>query len=84
MRLYAIHDWIEQGYKQVKDELGWADFQIRSDVAVCRHQALVCCAFSFCCAAWFADHPPQHDAVTQPRAGIRTIPAALSLRQEVM
>ena len=70
VRLYAIRNWIEQGYKQVKDELGWADFQVRSDVAIRRHQALVNCAFSFCWAAWFADHPPQHDsAAPQPEHG---------------
>ena len=34
VRLYAIRNWIEQGYKQVKDELGWADFQVRSDLAI--------------------------------------------------
>jgi hypothetical protein len=61
---------IEQGYKQVKDELGWADFQVRSDTAIRRHQVLVNCAFSFCWAAWFADHTPQHhDAVPQPEPG---------------
>jgi hypothetical protein len=47
---------IEQGYKQVKDELGWEDFQVRSDIAI-RHEALLSCAFSFCWAAWFHDHP---------------------------
>jgi hypothetical protein len=26
VRLYGIRHWIEQSYKQVKDELGWADF----------------------------------------------------------
>ena len=67
MRIYGIRHWIEQGYKQVKDELGWADFQVRSDTAIRRHQALVNCAFSFCWAAWFADHPPQH--VPPPRPG---------------
>ena len=46
VRLYGIRHWIEQSYKQVKDELGWADFQVRSDVAIRRHQALVNCAFS--------------------------------------
>jgi hypothetical protein len=77
VRIYTIRNWIEQGYNQVKDELGWADFQIRSDTAIRRHQALVNCAFSFCSATWFADHPPQHDAAPQlglgrgegPRAG---------------
>ena len=52
-RIYGIRNWIEQSYKQVKDELGWADFQVRSDVAIRRHQALVNCAFSFCWDAWF-------------------------------
>src|SRR5437868_6444850 len=70
VRLYGIRNWIEQGYKQVKDELGWADFQVRSDIAIRRHQALVNCAFSFCWAAWFADHTPQHDhVVPQPEPG---------------
>ena len=57
VRIYGIRHWTEQGYKQVKDELGWADFQVRSDLAIRRHQVLVTCAFSFCWAAWFADHP---------------------------
>jgi hypothetical protein len=54
VRIYGIRHWIEQSYKQVKDELGWADFQVRSNTAIRRHQALVNCAFSFCWAAWFA------------------------------
>ena len=70
MRIYGIRHWIEQGYKQVKDELGWADFQVRSDTAIRRHQVLVNCAFSFCWAAWFADTPPQHDpAPPRPEPG---------------
>src|SRR2546429_8965975 len=70
VRLYGIRHWIEQSYKQVKDELGWADFQVRSDIAIRRHQALVNCAFSFCWAAWFADQTPQHDhVVPQPEPG---------------
>ena len=68
VRIYGIRNWIEQSYKQVKDELGWADFQVRSDVAIRRHQALVNCAFSFCWDAWFADRPPQHDSAS-PRPG---------------
>ncbi len=68
VRIYGIRNWIEQSYKQVKDQLGWADFQVRSDTAIRRHQALVNCAFSFCWNAWFADHPPQHRD-TAPRPG---------------
>src|SRR5258706_14503139 len=43
---------MEQGYKQVKQELGGPDFQLRSDRAIRRHWALVGCAFSFC---WWAE-----------------------------
>jgi hypothetical protein len=55
VRLYGLRVWVEQGYKQVKHELGWADFQVRSDRAIRRHWTLVCCAFSFCWRAWFAE-----------------------------
>ena len=55
VRLYGIRNWIEQSYKQVKTELGWADFQVRSDIAIRRHQTLVHCAFSFCWDTWFHD-----------------------------
>ena len=61
VRIYAIRTWIEQGCKQVKDEPGGAGFQVRSDLAIRRHQALVNCAFTFCRAAWSADTPPQQD-----------------------
>ena len=64
----ASGNWIEQSYKQVKDELGWADFQVRSDIAIRRHQVLVNCAFSFCWAAWFA-HPPPAATAPVPGAG---------------
>jgi hypothetical protein len=57
VRIYGIRHWIEQSCKQVKDQLGWADFQARSGVAIRRHQAPVNCAFSFCQDAWFPDHP---------------------------
>jgi DDE superfamily endonuclease len=57
VRLYGLRNWVEQGYKQVKGELGWADFQVRSDRAIRRHWTLVCCAFSFCWQAVLADHP---------------------------
>jgi hypothetical protein len=45
-----------------------ADFQVRSDIAICRHQALVNCAFSFCWAVWSA-HPPPSPA-TPPVPGV--------------
>ncbi len=86
VRIYAIRNWTGQGCKQVKDELGWADFQVRSDIAIRRHQVLVNCAFSFCWDAWSA-HPAPHPAPSAPAAGDgergtrarRTTPAAAML-----
>jgi hypothetical protein len=37
VRLYGLRSWIEQSYKQIKDELGRADLQVRSDIAIRRH-----------------------------------------------
>src|SRR5918995_517433 len=71
VRLYGLRNWVEQGYKQVKHELGWADFQVRSDRAIRRHWQLVWCAFCFCWRAWFADQarsPLQPGAVPPPAA----------------
>jgi hypothetical protein len=58
-----LRGWIEQDYKQVKHELGWADFQVRSGRAIQRHWALVNLAFSFC---WWQAGPPP---ATQPPLG---------------
>ena len=66
VRIYGIRHWIEQSYKQVKDELGWADFQVRSDTAIRRHQTLVTCAFSFCWDTWFARPTDFGPAVVPP------------------
>jgi len=48
VRLYSLRSWIEQSYKQVKNSLGWAQYQVRKDLAIRRHWQLVCCAFTFC------------------------------------
>jgi hypothetical protein len=56
---------VEQGYKQLKQELGWADFMVRADRAIRRHWHLVFCACSCCWRA--ADHRP--DTIREDRAG---------------
>ncbi|MFJ5310061.1 transposase [Streptomyces sp. NPDC088350] len=66
VRVYGLRPWIEQSYKQIKDELGWADFQVRSAKAIHRHQTLVNCAFSFCWDQWFA--PPVPLDTTAPES----------------
>jgi hypothetical protein len=51
VRLYSLRSWIEQSYKQVKNSLGWAHYQVRKDIAIRRHWQLVMSAFIFC---WWA------------------------------
>ncbi len=46
VRIYGIRHWNEQGYKQVKDELGWATSRSAPIPAIRRHQALVNCALA--------------------------------------
>jgi SRSO17 transposase len=67
VRIYGIRNWIERGYKQVKDELGWAGFQVRSDVAIRRHQTLVGCAFCFCWTTGLAESPGSDTPTPPPR-----------------
>jgi DDE superfamily endonuclease len=79
VRLYGLRNWVEQSYKQAKHELGWADFQVRGDLAIRRHWELVCCAFCFC---WWArlrspSAPASEREEPQPRRpGERGVAAA--------
>jgi hypothetical protein len=59
-RLYGLRVWVEQSYKQVKQTIGWAQYQVRSDIAIRRHWQLVFCAFSFC---WWAAGQAQDSPV---------------------
>ena len=58
VRLYGLRTWVEQSYKQVKQALGWAQYQVRSDVAIRRHWTLVMCAFSFVLCSGVAPDEP--------------------------
>jgi hypothetical protein len=71
--MYGLRNWVEQGYKQVKDELGWADFQVRGDRAIRRHWTLVCCAFSFC---WHAGQAEAALAAVPAPPEATSVPAA--------
>jgi SRSO17 transposase len=67
VRLYGLRMWVEQSYKHVKHELGWSQYQVRSDRAMRRHWQLVCCAFSFC---WYHASHPAATSVQEPEKGI--------------
>ncbi len=68
VRLYGLRMWVEQSYKQTKGALGWSEYQVRSDWAIRRHWALVCCAFSFC---WYhQSHTQKSDDRPPPTAPV--------------
>jgi DDE superfamily endonuclease len=77
VRLYGLRNWVEQGDKQVKHELGWADFMVRTDQAIRRHWQLVHCAFSFCWQTWFAAEAAV-ESVAHARPGAPVPSAATS------
>ena len=66
VRLDGLRNWAEQGYQQLKQGPGWADFLVRAARAIRRHWRRVFCACSFCWRAWFATGPPA--ATTEPAA----------------
>jgi hypothetical protein len=77
VRLYALRNWVEQSYKQVKNSLGWAHYQVRRDISIRRHWQMVCCAFTFCWweSVGFLEDETSPGVILSPRA---TIPSAKS------
>ena len=55
--MYGLRGWIEQSYKQLKNELGWADAMVRAELALRRHWLLIFCAFTFCWLHWLRTAP---------------------------
>jgi hypothetical protein len=73
VRLYGLRMWVEQSYKHIKHELGWSQYQVRSDKAIRRHWQLVCCAFSFC---WYhAAHPSDSTTLTLLEPSLSPLPS---------
>src|SRR5260370_15455586 len=85
VRLYGLRQWVEHGYQQVKQELGWADCQVRADRAIRRHWALVCCAFAFC---WWAESHhtagPAPPPAPSPTARLPRAPAPGAGKNQVL
>nr|WP_244422020.1 hypothetical protein [Ktedonobacter racemifer] len=42
---YGLRTWIEYGFKQTKNELGWADYRVTDSRSIERWWELVCCAY---------------------------------------
>jgi SRSO17 transposase len=42
---FGLRTWIEYGFKQAKDELGWADYRVTDAASIIRWWELVMCAY---------------------------------------
>ena len=78
VRIYGLRQWVEQNFRHIKGELGFADFQVRSDRAIRRHWEVVFCAFCFCWWAYirepdaaFIELPPDAQPVAEEAGGKR-------------
>jgi SRSO17 transposase len=47
VKTYAIRNWIEVFYREVKGWLGWKEYQVRSEKSIRRHLILVFVAYTF-------------------------------------
>lgn len=75
--LYRLRDWIEHFYKPVKHELGWADYQMRTEVAIVRHRQLVLLAYTLSLlVATVPTAPPAH--CSAPAAALPLAASSLS------
>lgn len=43
--LYSLRNWIEYGFKQIKNELGWADFRLTDYTSIERWWEVIFCAY---------------------------------------
>lgn len=43
---FGLRTWIEYGFKQAKDELGWADYRLTEAAAIARWWEVVMCAYT--------------------------------------
>jgi SRSO17 transposase len=71
---YGLRTWIEYGFKQTKNELGWADYRVTDYASIERWWELVFCAYSlvsFQCPALQsgqeASEPPAHESTPVDR-----------------
>lgn len=71
--LYGRRVVIEQAYREVKQHLGWAEYQVRSIVAIQRHWALVCAAFCFLWWEKLVSDGSDTEAIKKPASWCRLL-----------
>lgn len=49
--MFGLQTWIEDGFKQAKDDLSWADCRLTDAASIERWGEMVMCAYRLC-ACW--------------------------------
>ncbi|HZC79539.1 MAG TPA: transposase, partial [Ktedonobacterales bacterium] len=76
--LYRLRDWIEHFYKPVKHELGWADYQMRTEAAIVRHWQLALLAYTFSLLVGTLPTAPPGEPVPTPGTSALAAPSSPS------
>ncbi|MGO8948218.1 MAG: transposase, partial [Ktedonobacterales bacterium] len=82
---FGLRTWIEYGFKQAKDELGWADFRLTDAPSIERWWELVMCAYLFVSlqAPALALAPTDPAGPVSPAAAQREAAAVWTLCQDL-
>lgn len=67
---YSLRGWIEYGFKQVKNELGWADFRVTDYISIERWWEVVLSVYLLvsCYAKEFQDYSPNQPPQSHPNS----------------
>ena len=71
---YGLRTWIEYGFKQAKNELGWADFRLTDYASIERWWELVSCAYLLVSLQSSVFQPTDHEPLHAPAPATITSP----------
>jgi SRSO17 transposase len=75
---YGFRNWIEYGFKQAKNELGWADFRVTDYDQIERWWEIVCCVYFM--VSW---HAIERDLAPKAQTETTNIPPLSAQEPEV-
>lgn len=70
---YSLRGWIEYGFKQVKNELGWADFRVTDYISIERWWEIILSAYLL--ISWHANNFQEQDKAQPSQVPLKARPA---------
>ena len=70
---YSLRDWIEYGFKQVKNELGWADFRVTDYISIERWWEIILSAYLL--ISWHANNFQEQEKAQPSQVRLKARPA---------